>query len=693
MTDASEGSEEPAIDPAGLLATLREQVAYHNRRYHEQDAPEIPDAEYDLLVRELARVESEHPELADESSPNGAVGGAPSATFSPVRHSVPMTSLDNAMDQPELAAWGERVKRALGGEMPRVVCELKIDGLAVTVRYEDGRYVQAATRGDGRVGEDVTANVATIADIPRRLAAAPGGAGVPDVLEVRGEVYMSVASFAALNAAADEAGTRRFVNPRNAAAGSLRQKDATVTAHRQLSFWAYQLGEVRGGPKLGTHHESLALLDAAGLAVNPNIVELDDLDDVLAHCRHWEQHRHDLDYEIDGVVIKVDDLALRQELGATSRAPRWAIAFKFPPEERTTRLEDIHVSVGRTGRATPFAVLEPIFVGGSTVGLATLHNEDQVVAKDVRPGDTVIVRKAGDVIPEVVGPVLAARPPDSTPWAFPVTCPCPLASTLVRLEGEADTRCVEPACPIQRDEQVSHFGSRGALDIEGLGHRTVAQLTSSGLVTDAADIFTLTVDQIEGLEGFARPSAEKLLAAIDAARHQPLARLLVALGIRHVGPTAGVALASEFGTADALMVASEEALAEVAGIGATIANSIVTWFSLESNREFIERLRAGGMELGTEVGADATGERVDQVLVGKSVVVTGTLSELSRDDAAAEILARGGKSPGSVSAKTFAVVVGDGPGASKVSAAERHGVPMIDEAAFLALLASGELDS
>jgi len=693
MTDASEGSEEPAIDPAGLLATLREQVAYHNRRYHEQDAPEIPDAEYDLLVRELARVESEHPELADESSPSGAVGGAPSATFSPVRHSVPMTSLDNAMDQPELAAWGERVKRALGGEMPRVVCELKIDGLAVTVRYEDGRYVQAATRGDGRVGEDVTANVATIADIPRRLAAAPGGAGVPDVLEVRGEVYMSVASFVALNAAADEAGTRRFVNPRNAAAGSLRQKDAAVTAHRQLSFWAYQLGEVRGGPKLGTHHESLALLDAAGLAVNPNIVELDDLDDVLAHCRHWEQHRHDLDYEIDGVVIKVDDLALRQELGATSRAPRWAIAFKFPPEERTTRLEDIHVSVGRTGRATPFAVLEPIFVGGSTVGLATLHNEDQVVAKDVRPGDTVIVRKAGDVIPEVVGPVLAARPPDSTPWAFPVTCPCPLASTLVRLEGEADTRCVEPACPIQRDEQVSHFGSRGALDIEGLGHRTVAQLTSSGLVTDAADIFTLTVDQIEGLEGFARPSAEKLLAAIDAARHQPLARLLVALGIRHVGPTAAVALASEFGTADALMVASEEALAEVEGIGATIANSIVTWFSLASNREFIERLRAGGMELGTEVGADATGERVDQVLVGKSVVVTGTLSELSRDDAAAEILARGGKSPGSVSAKTFAVVVGDGPGASKVSAAERHGVPMIDEAAFLALLASGELDS
>ena len=687
MIDTDAGSAaEP--DPAELIVSLREQVAYHNHRYHELDHPEIPDADFDLLVRELRRLETEHPELAADDSPSEDVGGAPSAPFTPVRHAVPMSSLDNVMNEAELTAWGQRLLRALDGVVPRVVCELKIDGLAVSIRYERAELVQAATRGDGRVGEDVTANVRTIEDVPERLAPEAFGGSVPDVFEVRGEIYMSTTSFEALNEAATAAGERSFVNPRNAAAGSLRQKDASVTARRRLSFWSYQLGDVRGGPTLAGHHDSLELMRAAGFPVEPNTFVSDDLAEVVARCEHWQQHRHDLTYEIDGVVIKVDDLELRRRLGATSRAPRWAIAYKFPPEERTTLLHDIKVSVGRTGRATPFAVLEPVFVGGSTVGMATLHNEDQVRAKDVRPRDTVIARKAGDVIPEVVGPVLAARPEDSEPWVFPTTCPCPLGSTLVRLEGEADTRCVEPACPVQRDERLIHFGSRSALDIEGLGERTVAQLTRAGLVQDAADIYSLTPDDLLSLDGFGDVSAKKLVDAIDASRRQPLARLLTALGIKHLGPTASVALAAAFGTLDAVMSASADELAAVDGIGPTIAESIAAWFSIESNREFIEKLRAAGVDFG--VAPEPAGGDVPRLLEGRSVVVTGTLSGCSREEAAAAIVARGGKSTGAVSAKTYAVVAGDGPGASKMAAAERHGVPVLDEAAFHRLLETGE---
>jgi len=683
----TEHASDADVDAADRMESLRQLVDYHNRRYHELDDPEITDGDYDLLARELRDLEAAHPDLNVDGPPSRDVGGAPSTLFAPVVHAVAMMSLDNAMSEGELMAWGQRVAKGVPGETVRYVCELKIDGLAMSVRYENGRYVRAATRGDGRVGEDVTANVATISAVPHRLAAEDANAdAVPDVLEVRGEVYLPVASFDRMNEAAEAAGTRRFVNPRNAAAGSLRQKDAGVTAQRDLAFWTYQLGEVVGGPPIASHSESLALLQRLGFPVNPETTAFDTIEEVAAHCRHWEAHRHDLGYEIDGVVVKLDDVDQRARLGSTSRAPRWAIAYKFPPEERTTVLREIQVSIGRTGRATPFAVLEPVFVGGSTVGMATLHNEDQVVAKDVRPGDTVIVRKAGDVIPEVVGPVAAMRPPGSVPWVFPATCPCPLASTLVRLPEEADTRCVEPACPYQRDQRVIYFASRVAMDIEGLGERTVAQLTGAALVADAADIYGLTSDQLTELEGFARISADKLVAAIDDSRRRPLPRLLTALGIKHLGPAASQALAGHFGTLDAVMAASTEALAAVAGVGPKIAESIASWFALDPNRAFVEKLRAAGVDFGVALPEAAL---VPQVLEDKAVVVTGTLAGYSREEAAAAVVARGGTSPGSVSAKTFALIAGGSPGASKVKKAEAAGVPILDETAFERLLETG----
>ena len=670
------------------LARLAAEIARHDELYHRKDAPEIADAEYDALVRELAAIEAEFPELVDTESPTQLVGAPVSATFAPVTHRISLTSLDNAMDAAELAAWGERVARGLGGEVVRYVCELKIDGLAISLRYEHGVLVQAATRGDGRVGEDVTANIATIRSIPARLTVADGRTP-PEVFEVRGEVYMPLASFEALNERTEAAGERRFANPRNAAAGSLRQKDPRVTAGRQLSFWCYQLGEVVGGPAFTQHHETLEALARFGLPVNPEIRVVGSLAEVSAFCERWQAHRHDLGYEIDGAVVKVDDLAQRERLGFTSKAPRWAIAFKFPPEERTTILREIQVSIGRTGRATPFAVLEPVFVGGSTVGMATLHNEDQVRAKDVRPGDTVIVRKAGDVIPEVVGPVLSLRPASAgEPWRFPTTCTCSLATALVRAEGEADTRCIEPECPFQRDQRIIHFASRGAMDIEGLGERTVFQLSDQGLVRNSSDIYRLTVEQLLTLEGFAKISAEKLIAAVDGSRTRPLPRLLVGLGIKHLGPAAADALARAFGTLDAIAGAGEADLAMTDGVGGVIAASITTWFVNPSHREVIDGLRAGGVEFGNVVVS-----RQPQILAGKAVVVTGTLAGFSREEAELAIKDRGGKSPGSVSAKTFAVVVGAEPGASKLTKAEALGIPILDDAGFEHLLETGDLPS
>jgi len=672
-------------DPASRVEALRARIRRHDDLYHGQDAPEIPDADYDALVRELQGLEERFPDLVTPDSPTRTVGAAPSATFAPVEHRVPMMSLDNAFSFDALQAWGGRLERRLAelGESTRaagLVTELKIDGLAISLRYEGGRFVQAATRGDGRTGEDVTANVRTIAVIPEQL-----GPEAPEVLEVRGEIYMPIGVFEALNAAQIAAGERIYANPRNTAAGSLRQKDPTVTASRELAFWSYQLGEVVAGPSFSGHHEALLWLRRLGFPVNPEVEVLDSLEAVYAKARHWQEHRHDLDYEIDGLVVKVDELALQRELGATSKAPRWAIAFKYPPEERTTRLRRIMVSIGRTGRATPFAELEPVIVGGSTVSMATLHNQDQVAAKDVRPGDLVIVRKAGDVIPEVVGPVLAERPPGLEPWVFPSECPV-CGQPLVRPDDEADTRCVNISCPARVAGTIEHFASRGAMDIEGLGEQRVRLFLELGLVNDIADLYSLDADALAGIEGFGELSIDNLLGAIAASKARPLPNLLVGLNIRHLGPAGAQALARHFGHLDRIEAASVEELAAVEGVGPTIADAVVEWFADEPNRRVVAKLRAAGVNLEGPAAPD-----VEQNLVGLSIVVTGTLVGFTRDEAEAAIKARGGKSPGSVSKKTTAVVAGDDPGASKVTQAVELGVVVLDEDGFAHILRTGQL--
>jgi len=682
------------VDPAGRADELRQEIRRHNEAYYERDAPVIADADYDDLVRELRTIEAEHPDLITPDSPTATVGGAPSTQFAPVEHRVRMMSLDNAMDLAELQAWGERTARRLADlgleGAVRYVCELKIDGLAVSIRYEQGRLVQAATRGDGRVGEDVTANVRGIAAVPQQL-----GPGAPDVLEARGEIYLPLEAFEALKAkitaenevlAAKGNRTRPVpVNPRNAGAGSLRQKDATVTASRGLAWWCYQLGEVVGHEVPPSHSEALAWLGGMGIPVNPETKVLDDLDAVYEFCRHWIGHRHELPYEIDGIVVKIDDLAVQQAMGFTSKAPRWAMAFKLPPEERTTILNDIQVSIGRTGKATPFAVLEPVFVGGSTVGLSTLHNEDQVRLKDVRPGDTVIVRKAGDVIPEVVGPVLELRPEGLPAWTFPTSCPS-CGQPLVRPEGEAQHLCVNPDCPQKRWAGLCHFASRGAMDIDGLGEQQIATFLELGIISDVADIYAIDPERILELPGYKSASVNKLMAAIDASRARPLGNLLFGLNILHLGAAGGEVLAAGMGSIEAIMGASVEDLAAVDGVGPVIAESVHRYFQDPANRELVARLEAAGV--------NTTGpERsvLPQTLTGKGVVVTGSLEGFSRDEAAAAIKARGGKSPGSVSKKTFAVVVGEEPGASKLTKAESLQVPVVDEAGFRHLLETGEL--
>jgi DNA ligase (NAD+) len=725
-------------DPAERAAALRAEIIHHNDRYHVLDAPEIPDADYDALVRELRALESAHPELATPDSPTRTVGAAPTGLFAEVRHRVPMMSLDNAFEEAELDAWAARLARLLPDvDLAELAfsCEPKVDGLAMSLTYVDGRYTQAATRGDGVTGEDVTANVATVRSVPETLK--PGAGPYPHHLEVRGEIYMPTADFAAMNERQRAAGDKTFVNPRNSAAGSLRQKDPAATATRPLAFWAYQIGELdglapEGAPAAGrrrrpratwppsTQSGALALLAAAGFPVSPDVRLVTGVEAAVARCRELEALRHGLAYEIDGVVVKVDDLALHERLGATSRAPRWAIAFKFPPEERTTRLVDILVSIGRTGRATPYAVLEPVFVGGSTVSLATLHNEDQVAAKDVRPGDLVVVRKAGDVIPEVVGPVTTGpeAPKRRKPrWKFPSTCPS-CGGPLVRLEGESDTYCTNIDCPEQRVQRIVHFGSRSAMDIEGLGDQRVEQLVGEGLIADPADLYALAPEPLAVLEGLGELSAANLVAAIDASKARPLSRLLVGLGIRHLGPTGSRALARAFGSLDAIVDAvraapapaapagggpaeppAPSALAAVEGVGPVIAESVAGFFSWPPNVVVVERLQAAGVNT-VEPGAPGAPGTPDAAtpgagaaapLAGRSVVVTGTLDGYTREEAEEAIVARGGKSPGSVSKSTYAVVVGTAPGASKLTKAEALGVPIVDGAGFAALLETGEL--
>jgi DNA ligase (NAD+) len=700
--DGTAGGAGPA-EAAARAAELRALIEYHNERYNVLDSPEIPDAEYDLLVVELRELEAAHPELVTADSPTQTVGAAPSGLFQPVRHRRPMMSLDNAFAEADLRAWAERLRRQipeLDLDHLAFSSEPKVDGVAMSLTYEQGRLVQAATRGDGVTGEDVTANVKTVKNVPHELA--PKAGPYPALLEIRGEIYMPLKEFAAMNARQEAAGLRPFVNPRNAAAGALRQKDPAITATRPLAFWAYQVGEVEGpadGPSwpAGTQSATLALLKRAGLPVSPDARTVSGLKKVLARCEELTEKRHALPYEIDGVVTKVDDLGLQARLGATSRAPRWAIAFKFPPEERTTKLLGIEVSIGRTGRATPFARLEPVFVSGSTVQMATLHNEDQVRAKDVRLGDIVIVRKAGDVIPEVVGPVLGGPgvPRRRKPkWKFPVACPS-CGTTLVRLPGESDTYCPNIECPAQRVQRIVHFASRSAMDIEGLGEERVIQLVGAGLIEDPADLYGLDVAQLTGLERFATLSATNLVAGIAGSTGQPLSRLLVGLGIRHLGPTGARAVARAFGSLNSIMAADGPALAAVDGIGAIIAASVADFLSVPTNQSVVERLRAAGVatEEPGAMGIGASGENDGPAppLHGLTIVVTGTVPGYTREEAEEAIMARGGKSPGSVSRKTFALVVGDAPGASKLKKAEELGIPIVPADRFDALLESGEL--
>ena len=667
------------------MAELRRVVQHHADLYHRQNAPEIPDADYDALVAELRALEERHPELADPDSPTSIVGAPPSELFAPVAHDVPMMSLENAFDLEELRAWEARAASRLDCPAGPYVCELKFDGLAISVRYEHGRLVRAATRGDGRVGEDVTHNVATIDDVPHWL-----GAGAPDVLEVRGEVYMAIPAFERLNEAREAAGEARYANPRNTAAGSLRQKDPSVTADRELSWWCYQLGAMTGRPAIGRHSETLEFLDSLGLPVNDAWLLAEDLAAVEDYVRTAEQQRHDHDYETDGVVIKVDDFGRQAELGATSHHPRWAVAYKFPPEERSTRLREIQVSIGGKGKATPFAVLEPVFVGGSTVQMATLHNEDQVKAKDVRPGDIVVVRKAGDVIPEVLRPVLSERPEGLPEWVFPDTCPCPNESPLVREGDDAAHHCRHPHCPAQQAGGIEHFASRGAMDIEGLGEKSVRLLIREGLIADVADVYALEEPDVVSLERFGPKKAGNLMAGIEASKERSLARLLFGLNIRHLGGAVGEFLADAFGNLDEIIAASEEQLAEVPGVGPTIAASVRAFFDDQDNLAVVEKLRSKGVNFAGSAPTD-TDEALPATLEGKAVVVTGTLENYSREEAAAAIAGRGGRSPGSVSGSTTAVVAGSSPGASKLTKADRLGVPILDEQAFEQLLATGEL--
>jgi DNA ligase (NAD+) len=673
-------SDDAVTGPAARRDELAAQIEHHNARYFERDEPEISDADFDALVRALRSLVEEHPELDDPALPIHHPGGAASATFASVRHLVPMLSLDNAFSREELFAWGERLDRVIAGTT--FVAEPKMDGLAISLLYRDGRLAVGATRGDGVTGEDVTTNVATISGLPKRLR----GASPPAVLEVRGEIYMPTSSFEELNRRQAEAEARLFANPRNAAAGSLRQKDPSITASRDLAIFCYQLGAKEGGPRLRTHTETLAWLRDLGFPVNPLIDRHETLESVYGFCTSMEEQRHSLGYEIDGVVVKVDDLGQRDELGFTSRAPRWAIAYKFPPEEKATKLLGIMVSIGRTGRATPFAQLEPVFVGGSTVGLATLHNEDEVARRDVRVGDTVVVRKAGDVIPEVVGPVLAERPKGRRRWKFPAKCPV-CSEPLVRLEGEANHYCVNVDCPAQRVQRIVHFASRGAMDIEGLGEERVAQFVEAGLLDDAGDIYALTAEQLVPLDRIAEISARNLVDAVEASKARGLARVLVGLNIRNVGPTAANALARALGSLERIEHATAAELTAIDGVGPILVESIERFFTVDAKRRIVDKLRDAGVDLEGPPPADPV-DTGGVSLAGLTFVLTGGMEAYTRDTAQAAIDARGGKVTSSVSKKTSFVVVGENPG-SKFAKAEELGVAILDEAGFTRVLHEG----
>jgi DNA ligase (NAD+) len=658
-------------EAAARVAELREAIDYHSYRYYVLDDPEIADVEYDALNRELIELEGAFPELVTPDSPTQRIGAPPSDLFAPVEHRTPMMSLDNCFSLEELQAWGKRVERGIGTP-EGFVAEQKMDGVAVNLIYEDGVLVRGATRGDGRTGEDITGNLKTIAAVPLRLRG-----DAPKILEVRGEVYMTTADFEKLNERLGESEGKVFANPRNAAAGSLRQKDPKVTAQRKLSLVCHGIGYAEGR-RFKSHSEALETLRELGLRTNANNRRLDDLDEVYEFCTHWQEHRHDVPYEIDGVVVKVDSIDQQEELGFTAKAPRWAIAYKFPPEERTTKLLDIKVHVGRTGVATPWAQLDPVFVGGVTISTATLHNEDEVKRKDVRKGDTVVVRRAGDVIPEVVGPVLSLRPRGLRRFVMPRECPS-CHQPLVREEGEAATRCVNLECPSQRVESLFHFASRGAMDIEGLGYKTIMWLIERGLLRDVADVYSLKPSDFEGHEGWGEVSITNLMNAIEASKKRPLGNVLIALGIPHVGGRA-FDIAAQAGSLDRLREMTEEDFLAMEGIGPVIARSITAFFSQPRNLDVIERLQAAGVD------PKETPRRKEGPLLGKTFVITGTLEGFSRQGAQEAVEELGGKVTGGVSKKTDYVVVGANPGASKFDKAKELGIEMLDEAAFTELL-------
>jgi len=668
------GSEERQRAEAKLrVEELRERLNYHSYRYHLLDDPEVSDAEYDELMNELRALEERFPELVTPDSPTQRVGAAPTDLFAPVPHRSPMLSLDNAFAREELEAWEQRVERLIGSAA-RYSCELKIDGVAVALTYEDGVLTKGATRGDGWVGEDITANVRTVRTVPQRLV----GKERPAYLEVRGEIYLPVKAFERLNQQLLEAGTGKvFANPRNAAAGSLRQKDPKVTDSRPLSLWVHSFG-FSDGVRFDSHSGFLEWCREAGLPVAPTGEVVEDLDGVASYLERWEVHRHSVDWEIDGAVVKVDQIALQEELGATSHAPRWAIAYKFPPEERTTLLRSIQVHTGRTGVVTPFAFLEPVRVGGVTVTTATLHNEDEVARKDVRQGDTVIVRRAGDVIPEVVGPVPSKRRKGARRWRFPTHCDS-CGTALVRKEGEAYWRCPNKrGCPSQNIEWLASFAGRGAMDIESLGYKTGWLLIDMGWVKDPGDVYAITGEQLAQLPGFKDKRIANLLEAIEASKDRPIWRLLVGLNIPHVGGTIAITLARAFGSIDAIAEATQEQIDDVEGIGPEIARSVHAWFADGHDRALVEKLRAAGVRL-QEEPAEPVGE---QPLAGTTMVLTGSLATMSREEAMVAAQASGAKVASGVSKKTDFVVVGESPG-SKAAKAEQLGVETIDEAEFL----------
>jgi DNA ligase (NAD+) len=698
----------PAPSPADIAETagvsraklrveeLRSQIAYHEHRYFVLDAPEVSDADFDALVVELRQLEERHPELITPDSPTQRVGGAPVETFGIVEHRIPMLSLANAFSAEQLRAWHARASRLIERDDFALVCEPKIDGFAVSLVYVECKLSVAATRGDGQRGENITANVQTIEAIPKEIPQQIKGkyTGTPSSFEVRGEVYMTKSGFERVNLERAQRGEPLFASPRNSAAGSVRQKDPTVTASRPLSAFVYQYGGAWPGPNTkgrpGTGHgafprqtqrDMLGWLKERGFPVNPHIQRFTSLDGVIAFCESWVDRRDSLDYEIDGIVIKVDDLGLQRQMGAVGREPRWAIAYKFPPTQATTLLRQIAVNVGRTGTLNPFAVLEPVVIGGATVKLATLHNEDDIRRKDIRVGDTVIVQRAGDVIPQVVGPVVSRRPPGARRWSMPKKCPA-CKTPVMRNEGEAAYFCPNRDCPMQRVRLLEHFVSRGAMDIEGIGEQLAHLLMARGFVRDGADVYTLRGrrDDLIAIERFGAKSVDNLLANIDASKKRPLSRVLVALGIRHVGSEMAAMLAQHFGSIDALISASADEIEAIPGVGRVIAESVVDFFARPDNRDLVQRLRAAGVNLAEERGAAREGP-----LSGLTFVVTGRLDRLSRNEAESLLKREGATVATTVTKKTTYVVVGADPG-TKLAKAEKLAVQTLDEDAFLTLL-------